>query len=353
MTSAINPNNIDPNYPVAGVPNNTQGFRDNFANIKTNFQFAEDEINELQEKALLKAAIAGTTLDNNMNDNLLYAARIQDFGATVVQIATTSGNIEVDYSAAHYQTISTTGSVSLSFINFPDSGIAGFMRIRFNITNVAHTVTFPAAVSLGVTGVQGLNTGTNVLTFAATGIYEFGFLTITGGTVITLYDLNRPLSTFTNAVTISATTASISTTTGALIVGGGIGVAGNITSGGNVRVNYSKGGVGYATGAGSTVTQTGNKSEPVSLNNICGRITTASATLNTGAEVSFTFNNEEIDATDVVIVNIASGATAGAYNVQVDAVATNSCRISISNLSSGNLSEALVLNYAVIKSVTS
>ena len=351
MTSAINPNNIDPNYPVAGVPNNTQGFRDNFANIKTNFQYAEDEINELQTKSLLKAAIAGQTLDNNMNDNLLYAARIQDFGATVVQIATTSGSIAVDYSAGHYQTISTTGSVSLSFTNFPESGIAGFMRIRFSITNVAYTVTLPAAVSLGTTGVQGYSA--NVITFAATGIYEFGFLTINGGTTITLFDLNRPLSTFTNTVTISATTASTSTTTGALIVGGGIGVAGNITSGGNVRVNYSKGGVGYATGAGSTVTQTGNKSEPVSLNFICGRITTASATLNAGAEVSFTFNNEEIDATDVVIVNIASGATAGAYNIQVDAVATNSCRISISNLSSGNLSEALVLNYAVIKSVTS
>jgi hypothetical protein len=351
MTSAINPNNIDPNYPVAGVPNNTQGFRDNFANIKTNFQYAEDEINELQTKSLLKAAIAGQTLDNNMNDNLLYAARIQDFAATVVQIATTSGSIAVDYSAGHYQTISTTGSVSLSFTNFPDSGIAGFMRIRFAITNVAHTVTLPAAVSLGTTGIQGYSA--NVITFAATGIYEFGFLTITGGNVITVFDLNRPLSYYTNAVTIAATTASTSTTTGALIVGGGIGVAGNVTSGGNVRVNYSKGGIGYATGAGSTVTQTGNKAEPVSLNNICGRITTSSATLNAGVEVSFTFNNEEIDATDVVIVNIASGATAGAYNVQVDAVATNSCRISISNLSSGNLSEALVLNYAVIKSVTS
>lgn len=337
MTSAINPNNVDPNYPVAGVPNNTQGFRDNFANIKTNFQYAEDEINELQEKALLKAAIAGTTLDNNMNDNLLYAARIQDFGATVVQIATTSGSIAVDYSAGHYQTISTTGSVSLSFTNFPESGIAGFMRIRFNITNVAHTVTFPAAVSLGVTGVQGLNTGTNVLTFAATGIYEFGFLTITGGTVITLYDLNRPLSTFTNTVTMLSD----------------LSVTGNVVSGNSIKSTYSKGGVGYATGAGSTVTQTVNKAEPVSLNFICGRITTTSATLNAGAEVSFTFNNEEIDATDVVIVNIASGATAGAYNVQVDAVATNSCRISISNLSSSNLSEALVLNYAVIKSVTS
>lgn len=351
MTSAINPNNIDPNYPVAGVPNNTQGFRDNFANIKTNFQYTEDEINELQTKSLLKAAIAGTTLDNNMNDNLLYAARIQDFGATVVQIATTSGSIAVDYSAGHYQTISTTGSVSLSFANFPESGIAGFMRIRFAITNVAHTVTLPAAVSLGITGVQGYSA--NVITFAATGIYEFGFLTINGGTTITLFDLNRPLSTFTNTVTIAASTASTSTTTGALIVTGGAGIGGNINSGGSIKSTNATSGIGYATGAGDTVTQDTNKATGVLLNKICGRITTSNATLNAGVEVSFTFTNSTIAATDVVMISIASGATAGAYNVQVDAVAAGSCRISISNLSAGNLGEALVLNYVVIKSVTS
>ena len=351
MTSAINPNNIDANYPVAGVPNNTQGFRDNFANIKTNFQYTQDEINELQTKSLLKAAIAGTTLDNNMNDNLLYAARIQDFAATVVQIAITSGSIAVDYSAGHYQTISTTGSVSLSFSNFPESGIAGFMRIRFAITNVAHTVTLPAAVSLGTTGVQGYSA--NVITFAATGIYEFGFLTINGGTTITLFDLNRPLSTFTNTVTIAANTASTSTTTGALIVTGGTGIGGNINAGGSIKSISATGGVGYGTGAGGTIAQDTNKSTAVELNKVCGRITMNSATLNAGDEVSFTLTNSTIAATDVVAVCIASGATAGAYNVQVDAVGTGSCRISVGNVSAGNLGEAIVLNFVVIKSVTS
>ena len=48
MTSQINPNNVDGTYPVAGQPNNTQGFRDNFTNIKTNFSYAETEITDLQ-----------------------------------------------------------------------------------------------------------------------------------------------------------------------------------------------------------------------------------------------------------------------------------------------------------------
>ena len=51
MTSAINPNNIDGAYPVAGQDNNSQGFRDNFTNTATNFQYAADEISDLQAKA--------------------------------------------------------------------------------------------------------------------------------------------------------------------------------------------------------------------------------------------------------------------------------------------------------------
>jgi hypothetical protein len=150
MASNINPNNIDGAYPVAGQDNNSQGFRDNFTNIKTNFQFTEDEINDLQNKAVLKAALVGQSLDNNMNDALIYAARIQDFAATSVPIATTTGTVTVNYASGHYQTVTTAGNITLAFQNFPSSGIYGLMKVQINITNVAHTVTLPAAVSLGI-----------------------------------------------------------------------------------------------------------------------------------------------------------------------------------------------------------
>ena len=55
MTSAINPNNIDGTYPIAGQDNNSQGFRDNFTNTKTNFEFAAEEITELQNKAIFNS----------------------------------------------------------------------------------------------------------------------------------------------------------------------------------------------------------------------------------------------------------------------------------------------------------
>ena len=232
MTSQINPNNIDGNYPTAGVSNNTQGMRDNFTNIKQNFQYAEDEIDDLQSKVLLKSALTGTTLDNNMADNLIYAAKIQDFSATQVLLAATSGSIAINYSAGHYQTLAMAGNVSLSFTNFPAAGSVGMLRMQVIVDAAGRTLTLPSAVSLGTTGVQGYSG--NVITFATTGTFEFGFVTTDAGTTITLFDLNRPLSYYTNPVTIASTTVSSSSGSGALIVSGGVGIGGNLYVSGNI-----------------------------------------------------------------------------------------------------------------------
>jgi len=225
MTSQINPNNINGSYPVAGQDNNSQGFRDNFTNIKVNFQEAADEITDLQDKVVLKAALTGGTLDNNMNDVLIYAAQIKDFSASKVTISATSGSIAVNYSAGHYQSISTSGSISLSFTTWPPVGQYGYIKLQINITNVAHTVTLPVEVTLGTSGLQGYSAGT--ITFSATGTYEFAFGTYNGGTTITIFDLNRALTNF-GAITLS----SVSVTGN--VIGGNISTAGLVTATGNV-----------------------------------------------------------------------------------------------------------------------
>jgi hypothetical protein len=114
---------------------------------------------------------------------------------------------------------------------------------------------------------------------------------------------------------------------------------------------YGVGNVGYATGAGGTTTQATSKSTGVTLSKLCGQITMNAAALAAGAAVGFTLTNTQIAATDVVVVNIASGATANSYTVTVDAVAAGSCHILLHNISAGSLSEAVVLNVAVIKAV--
>jgi hypothetical protein len=265
MTSQINPNNIDGAYPVANQDNNSQGFRDNFTNIKVNFQDAAAEITDLQNKAVLKAALTGSTLDNNMNDVLLYAARIQDFSASKVTVAATSGAIAINYASGHYQSISTSGSISLSFTNFPASGSYGYIKLQINITNAAHTVTLPAAVSLGLAGLQGYSAGT--ITFGTTGIFEFAFGTYDAGATITIFDLNRALTNFStgnlSVGTLSATTATVTgnISGGNISTGGLFAATGNI-SGGNIST-------------GGRITATGNI--------VGGNVTTAGAVAATGA----------------------------------------------------------------------
>ena len=160
MASNINPNNIDGAYPVAGQDNNSQGFRDNFTNTKTNFQYAEDEINDLQSKVVLKAALTGQTLDNDMLGSLLYNVQLQDIGETRVALGTLSGTVTVNYAAGSFQTVTTGGSISLAFTNWPSAGVAGVVNVTITVASTAHTVTVPAAVSVNNLGIQGLNSST-------------------------------------------------------------------------------------------------------------------------------------------------------------------------------------------------
>ena len=231
MTSNINPNNIDGAYPVAGQDNNSQGFRDNFTNTSTNFQFAADEITDLQNKAVLKAALVGTALDNNMQGSPLSNAVLSNMGQAVVSLGTVSGTNTINYSLGSFQTLTTNGVVSLAFSNFPAAGVAAVVTVQVTVSNVAHTLILPAAVSVNARGIQGLNTSTNTITFAATGVYSFTFTTSNGGTTVTVSEVNKQIQPFNNssedlgdtaAANLALTTSYFSTvtnTTGTLAAG--------------------------------------------------------------------------------------------------------------------------------------
>jgi hypothetical protein len=139
---------------------------------------------------------------------------------------------------------------------------------------------------------------------------------------------------------------------GTLAITGASTLTGAVTFKSSAKSDSPSAGVGYATGAGGAETQLTSKSTGVTLNKICGTITMHNAQLNRETAVSFTLTNSAIAATDLVVVNIKSGATANAYNVGVTAVAAGSCRIQLHNLLGGtDLSEAVILSFAVIKAV--
>ena len=71
------------------------------------------------------------------------------------------------------------------------------------------------------------------------------------------------------------------------------------------------------------------------------------------AEVSFTVTNSKVAATDVVVACHGSAGTAGAYIVSANSIAAGSFKITVSNVSGGSLSEAIVINFVALKGASS
>lgn len=112
-------------------------------------------------------------------------------------------------------------------------------------------------------------------------------------------------------------------------------------------------GIGYAAGSGGAQTQGTSKATTVTLNALCGTITTHNAQLNAATIVSFQVTNSTVAATDVIHVQHDSGGTLGAYTINASGPAAGHFHIDIRNNTAGNLSEALVIRFAVIKAVAS
>ena len=115
---------------------------------------------------------------------------------------------------------------------------------------------------------------------------------------------------------------------------------------------YSDRELGYTAAAQGTVTQATDKSTAVTLNKSAGRITMNAAALAATTNVSFTLNNSFISANDVLIVTLSGGiATAGTYNCWVNSMSAGSASITLRNISAGSLSEAVIINFALIHCV--
>jgi len=208
MTSAINPNDIDTAYPVAGQDNNTQGFRDNFTFIKNNFTAAATEITALQNTS----AVTGSTAVNNFAGGLIYDAKIQDLAATSVNLGSVTGTVTINYAAGHYQQMSTAGSITIALdtASLPPVSRYGFVRLEITVSSAAHTVTLPGSVTINRTGIQGLNVSTNVITFAVAGVYTFDFTTVNNGSTVTVNETNNQLQPFNNSSEDLAASAAAS-----------------------------------------------------------------------------------------------------------------------------------------------
>jgi hypothetical protein len=193
--SSINPNNIDGTYPIAGQDNSSQGFRDNFTNIKNNLAFAKSEIEDLQRYALLKNPLPGTDLNNEMNNALIKGAQLIKTTEPINNVGTVSGSITINWEDAPFQFFELGGNTTLTVGNWPTSGFYSQLRLQITVDSAAvnsgYAVTFSSSgvVYVGLSNIQ--NVLDNVFTPKTPGVYLFGLSTYNHGSTVTVVDLLR------------------------------------------------------------------------------------------------------------------------------------------------------------------
>ena len=192
MTSQVNPFNIDGTYPVAGQDNDSQGFRDNFTNTRNNFAFVKSELEDLQSKVLLKSALNNTTLNNDLSASgtTLNHAQLTAFSETFYNNGSLLGSQTIDYNQGNYQRITTGGSLSIGFNNWPATGVMGRLILWVSVTSTAYTLTLPAQSTLGFPS-EIAGDVANVITFDATGDYLYEFISSDNGAGFFVLDLTR------------------------------------------------------------------------------------------------------------------------------------------------------------------
>lgn len=270
----------------------------------------------------------------------------------------TAGSKIAGLSFGNYgQAFGTIGSVNLDLIGEAIFGAAGYgttvtAKDIYGLNIVAWDNN--TTVLLGGISVSNNLTATNAYT-----IYVHNSDSVGAGSLTNLYQLyiEKPTAATNNYQLVLAGTGA----------GSGIwlnGISSNvrifasaastldIAIGATSTLQVTAKGFGYPTGVGGTVTQITNKSTGVTLSKLCGTITTHNAALAADAIVSFTVTNSTVAATDTIIINHASGGTLGGYTINATAAA-GSFQINIKNNTTGSLSEALVIRFAVVKAVVS
>lgn len=160
MSSNINYTAIDVTYPVAGIDNNTQGFRDNFMAIKNGLSTASSEISELQNSISFigRTDVYGntTSIAHNATANLtivgykgyvLYSVETTStVGGAWVRIYTDPSSRTADASRLISEQPTTTGLVAevitTGNTKFPIvPGIIGFNNEDTPTSNIYVSVT--------------------------------------------------------------------------------------------------------------------------------------------------------------------------------------------------------------------
>lgn len=202
MPSSINPYNINGNYPIAGQDNDSQGFRDNFTNTRNNLVFTKSEIEDLQNKVLLKRPLSGGSVNdptyNDLAGTTLSSAQLKAWYQRAVPHDPAGESVTVDFTAGNFHRIKTSETeLTLTFSGFPVGTNAGWgtVCLLIEVTQAGHTVAFPPSVMRGISKIKGYD-GINAIVFDAVGDYLIEVSSY-NGSVFYIADLSRNANEFT------------------------------------------------------------------------------------------------------------------------------------------------------------
>jgi len=200
MTSAINTNGINVNYPVPGINNSSQGFRDNFAAIRTDLNVAANEITDLQNNVVLKQALSGTTLNNDMANTLISNAATRGFRHSTFNLGNAiSGTLVINASLGDVQTGTINGNTTIQFTGWAPSGTQSNVEVQLNVGNNLAVISLPSQVTIdGTSGIETIENYANANGVPTLTIpynvnrLDYRFSSLDCGDSITIEPYNQP-----------------------------------------------------------------------------------------------------------------------------------------------------------------
>lgn len=307
------------------------------AGARTNLGLGTLALQNANAVAITGGTITGVTFPGSQTGLTLVEA------TTITGVTVNGGNLRLTNNIL--SSSNTDGNITLQ-PNGTGKVVVGLMELSANsivgtFTDGDLYVTPNGLGALVVPTIKGTTFDTNVL---AAGVTLAGTTLAADGTDVDISISITPKGT--GSVVVSKADIN-GGTVDATVVGGATPAA---VTGTDVKATNA---LGYATGAGGAVTQGSGsgKATGVTINKLCGRITMDAASLSNNSGVSFVVTNSLVEAYDTVHVCMASGGTLASYHILVDAVGAGTFTVSVYNHGGGPLSEALVLNFAILKGV--
>jgi hypothetical protein len=128
LTASNYINLINTNYPVRGQDNDSQGFRDNFSNIYNALGTINNQVDFINNYAVI-----ATNSTNTFYGNTILDVNLQNTSVTLLDNGIQTGFITVDYSLGSYQKITLgPGPNQIVIVNWPGAGTASHLVLSLS-----------------------------------------------------------------------------------------------------------------------------------------------------------------------------------------------------------------------------